>query len=155
MCADGSNAAREFKYGSDLSQLKNCPPGRCQPVTREVYRFVKASDGFEGEMIDAESFVPPAKMKKKRVNRPGKPSCASMALSLFITEEGARKRYKELCIAYDDFPELVGDRLAFGTVKVEDGVQTHPNATGHVDLHEYAGVDLLAQFEIIGVLCAS
>jgi hypothetical protein len=136
---------RQLKYASILSKLTDCPPAKGAPLKREAFRFVKS--------IHNESFLPVGVMNPRRLNHPNAQlCCSSAALSMFTSEGAARAKYKQLCSDHPNFAKIAGNQLAKGELHEQDGVQTEPTKAGHIDLHEYAGSNLLRRFKIVGEL---
>lgn len=71
---------------------------------------------------------------------------------MFATEAQARARFGELERNNREIRKTIGTHLASLALTVAHGVQTPENSTGHFDLHEYEGTDLVPVSTIVGAL---
>jgi hypothetical protein len=133
-----------LKYARELEVFENCPPPPAATAVPVCYRFVH-------DPITAGCFLPHAmKPTRRRLNRPVKDSCSAYAVSLFVSEASARKRYGEL-LRFSN-ADWLGTHLAMVRLRAADGQQTTPRGTGHFDLHEYDGAALHVAARLVGPL---
>lgn len=140
------------KYSSHLEKLnlKNeCPVNIAKEEDTEAFRFCNK------DIKDPDNFLPQA-IKAINNNRPPirrlteDDFCDDYALSLFITEEFARKKFNSFTNRTKD---LLGyTHLAKGNIVKTDGRNTPINIHGHFNLHEYMGVNLINRFIMVGKL---
>jgi len=71
---------------------------------------------------------------------------------MFETEDQARAEFKGLLENHPNIRKLIGDHLARVALHREHGRQTETDETGHFDLHEYDGVNLVTVSLIVGTL---
>lgn len=96
---------------------------------------MKAFRFMANPSTDAAGFVPPA----IRDGSTRRERCGRFALSFFSTLADARARYRELAKRVD-MASKCGTHIGEIDLLAEDGVMSAPSATGHVDLHQEAGV---------------
>jgi len=68
---------------------------------------------------------------------------------MFTTEVQARARFAELEEKTREIRKTVGTHLAVVALSPAHGVQTLESLTGHFDLHEYEGVDLVSVSTVV------
>jgi hypothetical protein len=134
-----------FKYAAEMASLACCPPSDVVPCDREVYRFVHK------EIADTRNFMCVRKLSPTRKLKP-EHRCSGLGLSLFVSEEKAIKRYKELKSYIPNLEKTLGNSLAAGIIKPDDGRMSLPSTNGHFDLWEAEGANLVDQFRIIADL---
>lgn len=133
-----------FKHANlfGLQQLP-CPPAAAASSPRTGFRFVHKAN-------DPDSFLPVECIKPRRGT--GQPvSCSSCGLSMFDTEDHARKKYKALAASGKNVRLELGGHLAKGALTAADGTH-HPAKPGHFDFYEYDTANLHAAFSIVGTL---
>lgn len=131
-----------YKYQDKIEQFKNCPPSRYKEIEKEhAFRFVH-------EVDDPNSFVPQYVKKPSRIV-PGddKRNCDGYALSLFNSQQEAKKRYRALLRRVGKrFSNDAGRKIAVCRIQTNDGKCSPIGGSGHFELHEYADVKLLGRF---------
>jgi len=130
-----------FKYEDEMSLLQHCPPSNVIPCDMMAHRFVHE------DIADGRNFMCVAKLNPNRKLKP-ESRCSALGLSMFTTQGKAVKRYRELKDLHPNIGETLGNRLASGTVRPEDGRMTPPGGDGHFDLWEADGVNITDRFEI-------
>lgn len=116
-----------LKYLSDLS---TCPDQPCPATARFQRRARVAFRILHAPAAEEIDFVPPA--KKFTIRRP---TCESYALSFFATLEQARRQYASLAKRVDA-ESRYGRHIGEIALLAVDGVMSHPDGDGHIDLHQ-------------------
>lgn len=130
-----------FKYQSKLSCISGCPPQAVAPAKGKAYRFVHAA-------MTADNFVPQAVRNPKVAC-----SCTGWALSLFRSLDEAEVRFRQLeATPVPNIRKRIGDSVAEGHLTPAFGAVTPANDTGHFDLYEYTGANLLPAFVVVKAL---
>jgi len=134
-------SAPPLKYVSYLTKIPNCPPRDAQPAERMGYRFVKPP-------VNDASFVPLALSPGRRVTK-ARPNCSAYGISMFDSEENARRRFAELV---EDNPGLKNRYTNIAEVRLDTthGTQTIPDKKGHFDLHVSSTAQLETCSTILG-----
>lgn len=130
---------RKYKYAIKFVDLPDCPPSTCIPATGQAFRFCF-------DPLRSESFQPTADEDNPDAG------CSEWGLSMYTSEAKARKRFERLTSRYPGIRERIGTHLARGSLHTSHGMMSKPHKTGHFNLHEFAGTDLVPAFEIIGPL---
>lgn len=139
-----------FKYQEDMNTLSNfkCPPDNYKQLDVDAYRWV-----FD-DIKDSKNFTPRYYIKPKKENDP-KPTeqekCDEMALSMFISEDSAKKRFNFFFKIFKKRAyKIFGTKIAHKKLNINDGVNEEPNNIGHFNHHPYSHVDYETQFKIVG-----
>jgi hypothetical protein len=131
-----------LKYGSVIASIPGCPPTKCEPCSREAFRFVF-------DPICARSFVPVALMKPSRGFANDGLLCVAHALSFFTTQDLAIATYSRVKKGHRQISNKIGSHLATGRLEAADGIATKPSSTGHFAFFEEEGCDLVSRFHIV------
>ena len=131
-----------LKYGTEIAGIPGCPPVYCARCSREAFRFAF-------EPLCEKSFLPVARMNPARKFSGDGELCSAHALSFFVTRETAVTKYNRLKAGHHQIGKTLGTHLARGRIEPADGPATNPSASGHFDLYEEDGCDLLSRFQII------
>ena len=138
-----------FKNQKWLDELTiPCPSIDYKEKERVAYRWVFPP------IEHASNFKPQFFKNKQRFNtKPPDVKCKSMGLSLYDTEENAKKRFDELkeLMSVKAYQRL-GKNIAKGTLAAADGVSGIINDKGHFTFFSYEKVDLVSKFAIISNL---
>ena len=137
-----------MKYANQFGHLTNCPPSNNVYSYNTAYRFVF-------DPLDHRSFIPQGIKSPSRISNPNNNDdtrCSLLALSMFISENDAVNRYKELKKICKNIDKSLGTHLAVGTLNNDDGLQYIANNYGHFDFHEHASTNLAPQFSIVKAL---
>lgn len=136
-----------MKYQTELCSIANCPSPSCTNDRRKAYRFVF-------NPINTDSFLPQGIKKPSRGHKEisDDEKCSLLALSMFISEKAACKRYEELRKKIKNIGKTLGSHLAEGVIQPHHGVMSQPNSKGHFDFFESSGVDLTKDFNVISNL---
>ena len=131
-----------YKYATELSSLPDCPPSDVAPCDQKAFRFVHSYIEDPRNFLCLSKLNPSRKLKVEH-------QCNGFALSLFVSQDKAIKRYRELLLSNKNIGKTVGDYLAVGTTKPEDGRTSHPSGNGHFALWEAEVADLAPRFRIV------
>ncbi|MEN9609520.1 MAG: hypothetical protein RLZZ628_334 [Bacteroidota bacterium] len=136
-----------FRFQDDYDTLAEpCPPKHYQPHNRgEVYRWT-----FEA-IDDSRNFQSQYHKNPKRFQQKSDIiKCQALGLSCFDNLEGAKERFFELL---DDIGEkvyqMVGNKIAKGSLLKADGVCGKVERLGHFTYHPAKEVELIARFTIL------
>lgn len=132
-----------FKYHQELTSLGCNPSGNCTTIEKTSYRWVFA------DINDPRNFVPVLSIDNSREQKIG---CNGWALSLFVTAEQAKARWKVLVNDKKNGHKKFGTHTAVGNIEKTDGVADEVDGDGHYNLHEYTGTDFASKFVILEVL---
>jgi len=135
----------EFKYAEEMALVDNCPPSNAVARETEAFRYVHEEIG------NVRNFLCDCKLNPARKLAENK-RCSGLGLSFFDSEENARKAFEYLRERNPKIGKSLGDKLALGHLRSEDGRMSQPNSKGHFDLWEAVGVEFADRFEIIGDL---
>lgn len=136
----------KFKYESAITTqaIQNCPPENFAECNGTMTLFNWCHSPFD----PAKDFIPPGILKPSRLRRDRMSDdeiCECMALSFYPSAADAIARY-QLVITKDSLRELIGEYIASGNPDASAGVlgqqDSAPEMHGHMDFHEYAGIDL-------------
>lgn len=83
----------------------------------------------------------------------GKATTSLLSLSCFTTPNQAEIFYRNLTKAFRNISVSIGDSLAEGTLRNEDGMKTATSNNGHFDFYEYENCDLNNTFQLTKTLC--
>ena len=138
-----------FKYQKWLDELETpCPSidseERESVAFRWVFTPVKQENNFKPQFF---------KNKQRFNTKPPDVKCKSMGLSLYDTEENAKKRFEELKeLMSEKAYQRLGTNIAKGTLVPSDGVSGTINNKGHFTFFTYEKIDLALKFAIISDL---
>lgn len=140
--------AKSFKYQKLMKEkgvTHPCPFLNCKEEDIKVFHF-----GFE-KVEDQQNFRPGHLRATQRINDVNGPTnCAYCALSMFKTEDGARKKWwKELQPRHREL--LKYTHLLVGELKKELGVMSIESGD-HFSFFEYEGVNLHGHFKVNNAL---
>ena len=136
----------KYKELIERKELTNCPFSHCSEITIPAYRWTY-------EVIsDDRNFIPKMVLDGnapiRRNSNTDEFRCSCCGLSMFISEESARKKFNGIPLRNR---VLLGySHLAKGLLTPSIGLSGKHNSEGHFDLFEYEGVELSNVFEIIG-----
>lgn len=127
-----------LKYQAEIDKLPCDMQGFGEQNNRDSYRWV-----FE-DITLPKNFLPVFLLDdRERVN------CKGWALSLFSTQEKAKKRLLRLTKNKPLLYQKLGNCIAKGSLMKEHGVSDEAADNGHFSLFEYEKVDLHKEFTII------
>jgi len=143
----------DFKYCTEIEECARrgaCPPVEAVCGDRTAYRFVfdPVTSPDTVPNTDPRSFLPVALLPQRSHAAPI--SCTSYSLSLYDTEDQARKAFRRIR-GLPNIGKTIGTNLARGIVKKEDGVH-HPPRPGHYEFWEFKSSSVAERFEITGAL---
>src|SRR4051794_28790410 len=107
----------DLKYSQELGQHQNCPPNIATPCRKIAFRFVHTN--FE----DSRNFLCPAKINPQR-QFDARSKCDALSLSLFSSEENAKKFYEKLRRSNRNIGKTLGTCLALVCISDVDGLAT-------------------------------
>jgi len=127
-----------LKYQEEINKL-DCDLNGFSEQKRTAFRWT-----FE-DINDERNFLPRFLLKPNME----KTDCRGWGLSLFDTQESAKKRLKEI-VGYRKFLyKKLGTHVANGNLVDEDGISDKAHKNGHFTHFEYENVDLSVKFNII------
>jgi hypothetical protein len=132
------------KYHHHIKSLANCPPSICTSKNIEAFRFVFSDINAERNFLPTYIISP---VRRNSASNEG--ACAGYGLSFFNTLDNARRKYLSIIRSHKNFSKNVGDCVAQGLLREEDGVMTDINEDGHFTLHEFEGTELRGRFTIV------
>ena len=135
-----------LKYADKIADIGNCPPAPLASSSRLAYRLVFASAQHP------HNYLPPAEIRPSRKWNSDEEFCEGYALSLFISAEALVTAMLALEASFKQLRKRLGDRITEGNIEPSDGLMDEPGASGHFNLHEYAGCDLAAKFAYVAAL---
>lgn len=133
-----------MKYKSELVQLSDCPPKDDEYLYNIAYRFVFSP-------LTRDSFIPQGIKSPSRISNANDSDvkCSLLALSMFISEDTAERRFYQLLKNHKNLKKSLGTHLAKGSILATDGLQYKANSMGHFDFHECSNANLVSQFSIV------
>ena len=137
----------KFKYQEQIDELLaiGCQlPELFAPNDMQACRFAFSGKGHTNH-------VPQYMNNPKRMLQDmgkGKANTSLLSLSCFSTAEKAESFYTNLCKAFKNAANSVGDSLSEGYLANEDGRKTNTADNGHFDFYEYESCDLNKKFQI-------
>ncbi len=137
-----SRPQKEFKYLADFGHIDDCPPPPAADFLTVAYRFATE------KLQDEANLLPLAKKDPRRSISKREACCSAFALSMYSTLETLRNRARYGVLNSPMFLKRLGDHYIQIELTSESGRQTAPNTSGHFDLYEYKGFDLLASVKI-------
>lgn len=140
----------KFQYTDEFKKLSTeCPPTMYSTKNIVVFRWV-----FE-DIKDERNFLPlPYRSPKRFLTFDDLKKCQSFSLSLYDTEQNAKKQFTKLKNQIgESINKTIGTNVAKAEITEEDGVSDEPNiTTGHISHHFVAGFDYENTFTIISTL---
>jgi hypothetical protein len=133
---------KRFKYQSQIDEFK----GKCDLAHYKEHEARKSFRWVYDTITDPRNFLP---VYQRFSDRP-RSSCAGWALSMFETQDQAKRRLEKLT---KDKPKAylkLGTHTAVGVLKRADG-QSEPatEGTGHFNHFEYENRNLETEFSIV------
>lgn len=132
-----SPSSISFKYHSNISTLKNCPPTVSGLPLAVGYRFGDSDINHPNNGL-------PVAVKNKNNSTHHRPNCSSYALSMYVSLDTLKARARCGVNYSPQFLKKIGDHYLKIQLSESSGRQTAPNADGHFDLHEYSSFNLQA-----------
>ncbi len=140
----------DFEYSDKFENLSvKCPPDDYLPKNMTVFRWVF------NEITDERNFKPLALQNPKRIlDFDDTTKCKSFALSVYNSEENAKKRFQFLKNTMGEKAyKTLGTNIASLNITEIDGVNEEPNAqTGHISHHLSKNHQYEKRFIIISTL---
>ena len=104
-------------------------------------------------MDDERNFVPQYFKKPARFYlKSDSEKCTSIGLSLFDSEENAKRQFEELSKRFRHEAYFMGQKVAKSTLLPDFGLTDKPNRQGHFTLHPFEEVALKNHFSIVASL---
>lgn len=136
-----------FKYQKQIDELLALG---CQlPELFEPGKMFACRFAFSGE--GRANHIPQYMSNPKRMLQDmgkGKANTSLLSLSCFTTAEKAESFFTNLCKAFKNAPNSIGDSLSEGNLANEDGRKTTTADNGHFDFYEFESCDLNKTFQI-------
>ena len=136
-----------FKYQEPIDKLlaEGCQlPELYMPNNLQACRFAFSATG-------RPNHIPQYMSNPKRMLQDmgkGKANVSLLSLSCFIEAEKAETFYRNLCKAFKNVQNTIGDSLSEGRLTNDDGLMTSVAGNGHFDFYEYECCDLNRTFQI-------
>ena len=142
---------RSFKYQNELiavAEFRACnfPPDnlRVPDFAEDVFRFI-----FDN-VDHPNNHKPPFFIKPKRANNPNdNMKSDGYALSCYEQEIQAKTAFQKFSSNIRNFAQTAGNSLCKGMLDENDGLVDNTTNSGHFNLYEYEGCDLLQKFVFI------
>jgi len=137
----------EFKYQMQIDELLalGCQlPELFTPDGMHACRFAFSKEGFPNH-------VPQYMRNPKRMLQDmgkGTATTSLLSLSCFTTSEKAESFYANLCKAFKNVSNTIGDSLSEGYLTNPDGRKTSTANNGHFDFYEFKSCDLNRTFQL-------
>lgn len=136
-----------FKYQKQIDELlaMGCQlPELFAPNDMQACRFAFSK---EGHVNHVPQYVSNPKRMLQDMGK-GKANTSLLSLSCFSTAEKAELFFTNLCKAFKNAANSIGDSLSEGRLSNEDGKKTKSAENGHFDFYEYESCDLNKTFQI-------
>ncbi len=136
-----------FKYQEPIDKLlaEGCQlPELFMPNNQQACRFAFSAEGHPNH-------IPQYMSNPKRMLQDmgkGKTNMSLLSLSCFTEAERAETFYRNLCKAFKNVQNTIGDSLSEGCLTNDDGLMTSVASNGHFDFYEYECCDLNQTFQI-------
>lgn len=140
-----------YKYQEDIDiilQRCQCPDKIDNNFSQKiVFRYV-----FEDD-TNVKNYCPPLKLNPKRfLERSDLDQCQALGLSLYSSEEAAKRFFANLLETSPNIRKNIGTHIAKGNITNKDGNITIEDHVAHLDLYEFETVILQSKFTKIGEL---
>jgi hypothetical protein len=138
----------DLKYSTDVQAIttsgESCPPQNAVETTRNAYHWC-------ANPMTINCFSPVAVKNPKRVHKESdlNEKCSYWGVSMYMSLEASIRAFQSLEKSMRNARKTLGSHVATGELTPSHGRQTSPDEFGHFDLHEYASVDLLPDFQIV------
>lgn len=132
-----------FKYQNELAKVPNCPcHNSSRALSVEAYRFTKSNPP------NSDCFLPWSIQNLKQLNL----TCAQVGVSMFMSEDSAKQRFKRLEKSNPSIRDRFGKFLAKGAISPNNGRCTVPEKSGHFEFYEFDRSDICNEFKVIDEL---
>lgn len=138
--------ATNCKYREKILLIPQCPPVSATHQEIEAWRWT-------ANPVNEKCFYPEALGNPQRfLDSSDETKCSAWAVSMFISEDAAKKRMDEICQNSPKFRKKKGGHVSKGTITAGDGLVTNPDRRGHFNFHPYNSFDWQLSFVLVGSL---
>lgn len=133
-----------YMYNKEISFIPKCPPANALSKDIEAWRWT-------AHPVTDNCFHPEALNNNKRfLDSSDRTKCSAWAVSMFISEDDAKKRMDEICENNPNFRKKKGGHVSKGHIALSDGIVTKTDDNGHFNFHPYNCFDWKSSFILVG-----
>ena len=132
----------KHKYHAQMCLIPQCPPKAMAACQQQIaFRFTH-------DPVAADDFLPPYQINPRRALEKNR-KCSGWALSFFVTQSQAQRKYEELKAICKNIKETIGTHISTVDLKEDDGLASAPARSGHFDLYEWDSADFSGRGSVV------